>query len=281
MPKIRRDAARLVYQGLSTRTVARHFGYSQSAIAKWVLKAKEIGYGPIPTKSSRPKSHPKQLNSAIVRKIVDARLRNHRYAEAIHAELKRDGVPVSLSSVKRTLDRHYLIKKKSPWKRFHPHQDRPIPMKPGDLVQLDTIHRMVGAKKRLYVFVLFDVHSRWAYAYAYERMNAATTLLFIRAAQSRAPFRFQLFQSDHGPEFGSWFVDRIKKAHRYTRIGKPNDNAHVERFNRTLQEECLDAVPNAVPAINRALKKYLQYYNHERVHGGIAFKTPMQLIPRY
>jgi len=25
---------------------------------------------------------------------------------------------------------------------------------------------------------------------------------------------------------------------RHTRLGKPNDNAHIERFNRTIQEEC-------------------------------------------
>ena len=66
-----------------------------------------------------------------------------------------------------------------------------------------------------------------------------------------------MLQSDHGPEFGKWFVERIKKSHRYTRIGKPNDNAHNERFNRTIQEECLDHVPRNVEKINLALKEYL------------------------
>lgn len=27
-------------------------------------------------------------------------------------------------------------------------------------------------------------------------------------------------------------------AIRHTRLGRPNDNAHIERFNRTIQEEC-------------------------------------------
>lgn len=77
-----------------------------------------------------------------------------------------------------------------------------------------------------------------------------------------------MLQSDHGPEFGSWFVEQAKKKHRYTRIGKPNDNAHIERFNRTLQEECLDRFPDDVQVINGALKKYLRYYNQERMHMG-------------
>jgi transposase InsO family protein len=280
LPKIRRDATRLVRSGWSTRKVARHFGYTQSAIVKWTKKAREIGDHPIPTKSSRPMSHPKELNKYIVKKIVEKRLAHHRYAEVIHQELKNEKMLVSLSSVKRTLERHYLIKKRSPWKRYHPYQERPYPLKQGDLVQIDTIHRMISEKKRLYVFVLIDVYSRWVYAKAYDRMNAATSVRFVKEAQKYASFHFDMLQSDHGPEFGKWFVTMIKRSHRYTRIGKPNDNAHIERVNRTIQEECLDTVSNDVRAINRALKKYLRYYNYERLHGGILFRTPSQLLTK-
>ena len=69
-----------------------------------------------------------------------------------------------------------------------------------------------------------------------------------------------------------------QKNHRYTRIGKPNDNAHIERFNRTLQEECLDKISNNVELINEALKKYLKYYNYQRVHAGINYLIPMQVV---
>jgi transposase InsO family protein len=70
-----------------------------------------------------------------------------------------------------------------------------------------------------------------------------------------------MIQTDHGPEFGKWFVERVSKNHRYTRIGKPNDNAHIERFNRTVQEECLDKVERTVEKLNEALQKYIPYYN--------------------
>ena len=278
MPGIRREAARLVYRGWSARKVGRYFGYHHTAVMKWARTAEKIGDMLIPTKSSRPKSHPKQLPDHIVRKIVEKRLEHNRYAEAVHQELLNDGVRVSLSSVKRTLERRSLIKKRSPWKRYHPHQDRPYPLKSGDLVQIDTIHRMVSEKKRLYVFALVDVFSRWTYAKAFEHMNAKTSVDFVAEAQRESSFHFNMLQSDHGPEFGKWFVERIQKSHRYTRIGKPNDNAHIERFNRTLQEECLDKVSNNVSKINCALKKYLQYYNYERVHGGINYLIPMQVV---
>ena len=145
-------------------------------------------------------------------------------------------------------------------------------------MQVDTIHRMISEKKRLYVFSLIDVHSRRTYAKASIKMSGRKSLHFVKEAEEKMKFKFDMIQSDHGPEFSNWFVSRIKKSHRYTRLGKPNDNAHIERFNRTIQEECLDKLPNDVRKINCALKRYLQYYNYERLHTGINFLTPMQVV---
>ncbi len=280
MPRIRREAARLVARGWSTRKVARHFGYSQSVVVKWFQKSKKIGDHPIPTKSSKPHSHPKQLSRAVVQKIIDIRIKIKRTSEVVHEHLRQEGISVSINSVRRTIDNAGLMKKRSPWKRYHPPVDRPYPVFPGALVEIDTIHTMQGKKKRMYTFVIIDVYSRWAYAKAYQRMNAATAVYFVREAQAHAPFKFQMLQSDHGPEFGSWFVSRIKKDHRYTRIGKPNDNAHIERLNRTLQEECLDREIPTPAAFNCALKKYLRYYNDKRLHLGIALRAPNQLLAK-
>lgn len=277
MPAIRRNAARLYFKGWSARKVGRYFGFHHTAVMKWVREARKLGDVPIQTRSSNP-SHPNELPRETVKKIVETRKSHNRYAEAVFQELKNSGVNVSLSSVKRTLDRHYLTKKKSPWKRFHPHQDRPYPLKSGDLVELDTIHLMVDEKRRIYIFVLIDVYSRWVYAKCYKKMSSKIALKFVREAQKSAPFLFGMLQSDHGPEFGNWFVNQIQKSHRYTRIGKPNDNAHIERFNRTLQDECVDRLPRKPRVINCALKKYLRYYNHERLHTGLNFLTPMQVV---
>lgn len=219
MPRIRRDAVALVAKGWSTRKVARHTGFSQSVIVKWCAKSDKRGYGPIPTKSSRPKHHPKELSEEVVRKIVRMRLETKRTSEVVHAMLAREGIHTSLNSVRRTIDRRGLMKKRSVWKRYHPPVDRPIPDKPGSLVQIDTIHTMRDAKNRMYTFVLIDVYSRWVYAKVYQKMNARTTLRFVNEAERRAAFRFRMLQSDHGPEFGKWFVEQVKKEHRYTRIG--------------------------------------------------------------
>jgi transposase InsO family protein len=280
MPKVRRDAAALVHNGYTPTEVGRRFGVGSSTICKWVKKAQKYGLHPIPTQSSRPKHHPRELAEDVVQHIVTTRLKNGRYAEVVHRQLTNEGVSVSLSSVKRTLDRKRLIKKRSPWKRWHHSARRPEALLPGALVQIDTVHRMVSEKERIYVFTLLDVHSRWAYAKAFTTNRAGNTLLFVKEAQRAAPFLFQHLQTDHGPEFGKWFVRQVKIRHRHSRVRRPNDNAHLERFNRTIQEECLDKIPANIRAINRALPKYLSYYNSERLHLGINLQTPLQLLHR-
>jgi putative transposase len=131
------------------------------------------------------------------------------------------------------------------------------------------------------VITLIDVFSRWGYAKASETINGAIMVAFVEEAHRHAPFTFSMLQSDHGPEFSHYFLERITARHRYSRIGKPNDNSHIERFNRTRQEECLDSIPPHVHRINAALKPYLSYYNYHRLHLGINLRTPSQLIPSY
>src|SRR5438132_13674237 len=162
LPKLRMDAVRLVRQGASIRSVARYYGYQPSTVMRWVRRAPTNGHWAktIPTESSRPKHHPKQLTAEMVEAIVERRSRYHRGAEFIHFMLERDGVAVSLSSVKRTLKREGLIYP-SQWKKWHVYPPRPAPAAPGELVEVDTILDGVP-ERRLCVYTCLDVCSRWA-----------------------------------------------------------------------------------------------------------------------
>jgi len=274
-------AVHLVYQGWSTRKVGRYFGVGSSAVSKWVKKDKDLqlqGWRPIPTRSSKPKSHPNQLKQEMVMAIVNQRRKHNRCAEIVHRELFNQGIAVSLSSVKRTLDREGLLRKYSPWKKFHRYSSRPEVIKAGDLVQIDTIHIMKNEKERIYVYTLLDVFSRWTFAWVSERLSVVNSLKFVKLAQEQSSFRFQTLQSDHGPEFSKFFTKNIQITHRHSRVRQPNDNAHLERFNRTLQEECLNKMPPDVAAYNEKIPEYLYYYNNQRLHLGLNFKTPLECV---
>lgn len=279
LPRLRAQAVALVRQGQSVTDVARHFGYTKSAVSKWCRKVPAGGAWLIPTRSARPRHHPNAVSPEIKERIVALRRELHgRCGEVIHQHLLDEGRQVSLRTVQRVLDRAGLLKKRSPWKRLHRSPERPLVAQPGDLVQLDTIHFMKNQHERLYVYTLLDVCSRWAYARASARATTWASTRFVREAQAQAPFAFRMLQSDHGSEFSQHFSERVKLAHRHSRVRQPNDNAHLERFNRTLQDECLRRLPPDVRTINRLLPRYLTYYNDQRKHLGLNLLTPTGVL---
>ena len=80
-----------------------------------------------------------------------------------------------------------------------------------------------------------------AYAKVYDELRPGLSVQTILEAQAKLSFKFKTVQADNGPEFGKHFAERLQTKGiviRHTRLHRPNDNAHIERFNRTIQEEC-------------------------------------------
>lgn len=284
LPRLRLEAARLVLnEGWSTRAVARHTGFHQSSIVRWVqyVKLHHVGHT-IPTQSSRPHHHPNELSRETVDAIVRYRIEHRRCAEVIHHLLLQDGYDVSLSSVKRVLRRAGFIRH-GRGKTWHHYEPRPLPEKPGMLVEIDTI--MDGpTTDRLYIYTLIDVCSRWACAYPLEQISTHASWAFVQRAQKHLPFSVSMLQSDHGPEFSKHFSKQLLAhdiQHRHTHIRSPAENGHLERFNRTIQEECLQRIPKTLRAYRKAIPEYLRFYNTERPHMGIDMQTPLIVMQRY
>ena len=101
MPRLRTKAVSMVLSGKSATDVARYFGYSKSAISKWCKKVPVGGVHYIPTKSSRPHHHPRELSQDLVEKIIEYKRKYNRCSDVIHQHLLNDGIKVSLNSVKR------------------------------------------------------------------------------------------------------------------------------------------------------------------------------------
>jgi len=286
MPKVRRQAVRLVkLKKWSIRKTARYLGYNPSTVSRWVKKAPNDLRKTIPTLSSRPRTHPRALSRDIVSKIIEKRLEHHRCSEVVHRHLELDGVSVSLSSVKRTIKRAGLIREKSPWKKWHFSLPRPMAENKGDLLQIDTVHFHVSDGSRFYIYTIVDVYSRWAYAKVVKKISAGASVKFLIEAREKADFEFKMIQTDHGPEFTQYFTQQIGLlgiSHRHSRVRKCNDNAHVERFNRTIQEECFGTMsPVSYKRYLSLIDDYLDYYNNHRLHLGIGLKTPAQVLRSY
>ena len=284
--QVRYEAYSLVHhQNWSTREVARHLGYAQSTVVKWSQRKPEYGkHGRlgIPTRSSRPEHHPRQLSQDTVSRILELRGERNQCAEILHHRLSKEGTVMSLSTVKRVLKKHGCTRF-SAWKKWHQYPPRPLPQKPGILVEVDTVW-MGRSEERMYTYTLLDVCTRWAFAWATQKIDTFKSIQFLEKARELAPFSFLTLQSDHGPEFSRRFTTRMLCQginHRHSRVRRPTDNGHLERFNRTLQQECLKGIPRNLKSWNREIPGYLEYYNTKRPHMGLNYKTPLEVITSY
>lgn len=224
---------------------------------------------------------------------VAVRTQLQRCAEVVwHYVTHTLGMTVSLSRVRRILRRHHCFDgaRKPRIRRSNPH--RPRATAPGKLVQIDTIHHVdPHTGKRLYYYTVIDLFSRLAYAESHTSLRPGiAAAVVLRAQEKWRSYGFttiSLVQCDNGPEFGRYFAQELKRAGiqlRHSRLGRPNDNAHIERFNRTLQEECIGHVWRrhiSLGCQRQTLACYIDFYNSKRIHVGIQLRTPAGMLQRW
>lgn len=279
--KARRLAVNDVRFGrLTVIEAAAKYGVARSTIWRWRKRADPDHRVFLHTLPSRPKHHPNELKPEVVARIVQLRHELKRCAVVIHAQLMREGVQVSLSSVKRTLKRQGLTRRKKQASWYTP-LPRPAADGPGALVQVDTIHFVRAEKTRFYIYAVIDTYSRLAYAEYHKTLSQHASLQVVLTAQQFLGFPFHMVQTDNGPEFRDGLVSGLARqriALRHTRIRKPNDNAHVERFIRTIQEECFGGFLPNEKTIKHRLQDYIAFYNQNRLHLALNCLTPTEFM---
>ena len=155
---------------------------------------------------------------------------------------------------------------------------------PGHCVALDTIEKHINGTRR-YVITFEDIFTRFSFAWATSSHASAAAKEFFDLCLKVFPFPITFVLTDNGSEFMKHFdaeLRRLHLIHYHTYPRTPKMNAHVERFNRAIQDEFVDyhAQELLTPVLfNRKLIDWLVWYNTDRVHYAFQNKlSPFQFM---
>jgi transposase InsO family protein len=254
------------WQEHGLQAVIDAYGISRPTLFLWKKKLKE-GRGRLESlnnESRAPKNKRKRIIPQKVREFITEQRKLHPDLgkEKIAGLLKEEGIAnLSDSTIGRMiadlkqrgelpkrakLSMHArtgnLIERKQLKKHKKIRRKSYQPGKEGDLLQLDTIEKFINGLKR-YVVSAIDLKSDFGFAYAYNSANSKNTRDFFQKLKEVAPFEIKRIQTDNGSEFEKYFRAYIEKeniTHFHNYPHHPQSNAHIERFNRTLQEEFIN-----------------------------------------
>lgn len=126
-------------------------------------------------------------------------------------------------------------------------------------------------------------HPFWACTpYTYKSDSSANASDFLGKLKTVVPFKITRVQTDNGHEFLKHFATACENeglTHFFNYPRHPQSNAHLERFNRTIQEQFaywnIDSIDDPA-TFNRLLMHYLIWYNVERLHRAIGKVPPLR-----
>jgi putative transposase len=202
------------------------------------------------------------------------------------AWLRREGYAVNRKRVRRLLQLLGLepiypkphTSPPAPGHRLYPYLLRGLPITHADQVWSSDITYIRLRQGWVYLVAILDWYSR--YVVAWELSNSLDGAFCLAALErALAQARPRIFNTDQGSQFTSLeFTGRLQAADVRISMdgrGRALDNIFVERLWRTVKyaEVYLKAYDTRPVAVG-SLTDYFRFYNEERLHQALAYRTP-------
>ncbi len=116
-----------------------------------------------------------------------------------------------------------------------------------------------------------------------ESMTEAETETVIQRALEKFPEAKPRIISDNGPQFIARdfkeFVRITGMTHVRTSPYYPQSNGKLERWHGSLKRECVrPACPTDRDDARRRIAKFVDHYNHQRLHSALGYVTPSDML---
>jgi putative transposase len=203
--------------------------------------------------------------------------------------LRQEGYPVNKKRVQRLMHTMGLaaigpkpnLSKPAPAHRVYPYRLRGVKVEQVNQVWSADITYIPLAQGWMYLVAILDWFSRYVLAW---EVSITLEIDFCLSALDRAlqHGRPAIFNTDQGAQFTSnAFTDRLATAQIAISMdgrGRALDNIFVERLWRTVKYEEVYRNDYRTVTHGRArLAGYFPFYNTERPHQALAYRTPSQV----
>jgi transposase InsO family protein len=287
-PHSRRKLVEDYLDGRSMTWLAQIHRISRQTGYRWVKRYRDEGPPGLMNRSSRPRRLKYRLSADEEAELLAVRSRTWWGPVRLAGK-----VAAPPSTIYRTLCRNGLNRRA----RIQVPVVRYEAAAPGDLVHLDVLQLFaLKGRKPIYQFTVVDDCTRQAAALLAPKRTARAALQLLIQAQATFGFTFRSVLTDNDATFTAaalpqlWHgakeppVTQFTKGcetlgirHRLIRVRRPQTNGKVERFHRTIREECWRVRPYTdEQQREEALVQYLDYYNHDRPHSALGGQTPVQ-----
>jgi len=290
----------LYEQYKSYLAVAKELKMDRHTVKKLVTRYREKQLDGFEDLSRRPKHSPNRIREEIEQEVVELRKKTNYGAVRLAMILKRRGVKISPTTIKKILKRHGLSKshkvrsvhgyKRTPhfWDDFMPLECFQADVK--DVMDEKSlppeVYEIFRAKKLpRYQFTAIDIVTRMRFiSYGFEKscINGMNFIFLVIAwLRTFGIMQRLFFQTDWGEEFGGKSLRKLARIEKMfdkfnaellrIKKGAPQENAYVERVHKSDDSEFYIPRLRGVESVDEFLKlahRWNVFYNLERPHSG-------------
>lgn len=280
-PVFRAKLMGLHQQGVPLTTLSAEFGVPREVLGRWWKRYQAADLSGLYPRSRRPHRSPTQHPAAIEPRILQLRT-TRLSARRIAFQLG-----LSHSTVQRVLAQHGVSQLPRPVRAIPRRYEK---QRPGELLHLDLKYLPALRNARHdFEFAAVDDFTREAVVAIHTDQTSTTAAAFLEHVLATLPYHIEAVLTDNAFAFTmrhAFHATRLTRfqqvcaahgiRHYLLRPYAPQSNGKVERFFRTINDECLYVQPLfSFAARARAIEKFVWYYNHQRPHQSLGGMTPV------
>jgi putative transposase len=246
---------------------------------------------------SRPPSQRSVEDKGILERIKVAfeRSRQTYGSPRIHKALRKQGDPVGRRRVERIMRENGIKACSATMYRRTPGTDRffgsidnkvyRTQVTESNQVWVGDVTYLKVAGEWRYLATVMDRHDRslLGWSLSKERTARMTRRALANALRHRNCKPGTIFHSDHGTEYlAAIYQKSLKKAGIQPSMSRRlhmNDNAHMESWNKTMKSDMYHRREfGSDRELYRAIKSYVDFYNNERLHSSLGYRSPREFL---